>query len=306
MQIYFFVAIFSTKFVSAIRYNCFVGVSCMTVYADVLVAVNTFINYFLLLLSAELNKTPYTHIRILFGALSGGILALTMFLQISAHIIDITIKIVTALIMVAISFGYKNLKCFLRNVFTLFTASYLFAGVMLGIWYVFKPKNILINNSVVYFDVSIVFLVTVTVLIYLSVTIFGSLLKRSAVSAQKCQVRLFLKEKSIILNAILDTGNSLEDFLNNREIITVDSKCLKNLCNGYELTSAKLSDRYRILPCKTVSGSTILEGVRCDKMEIEFSGKRYEFLSPLALSSKTEFSDDFNAVLNAEILMKLR
>ncbi len=278
----------------------------MTVYADVLIAVNTFINFFLLLLTAVLNKLCYKRLRIILGALSGGILALTILLPDTNTIIDILIKIATALIMVIISFGIISFKCFLRNVLTLFIESYIFAGIMLGIWYSFRPKNIIINNSVVYFDVSVAFLICVTVIIYLCITLFSSLFKRNAVTAQKCKVKLIFNEHTINLTAILDTGNSLEDIFNKKEVITVDNKLLKILCGGKELSSDEFSDRYRILPCKTVSGDTVLEGVRCDKMIIDISGESYEFIHPVALSSKTEFSDDFNAVLNAEILTKLR
>ena len=56
----------------------------MTVYADVLIAVNTFINFFILLFCAKLNKLQYKTSRLILGAISGGVAALSIFLTINA------------------------------------------------------------------------------------------------------------------------------------------------------------------------------------------------------------------------------
>ncbi len=277
----------------------------MIVYADVLIAVNTFVNFFILLFCARINKQKYKTVRLILGALTGGIFALTLFLESNSIIIELLIKTVTAATTVAVSFGFVKIKLFLRNVAVLLLTTYLFAGIMFGVWFVFRPQKILINNSIVYFDVSVTFLVITTALIYFIITLVGSLLKKESITAKRCKAVLYLHNKTIMFDAIFDTGNSLSDPFGDGEIITVSYNKITQLC-GNDIKSNSLADRYRLLPCRTVSGDTLLEGVRCDKMVLEFEGNSYRFKNPIAVISKTEFSDEFDAVLNSEILEKMR
>ncbi len=286
-------------------YNINYGGDTVTVYADVLITVNTFVNFFILLFCAWINKQKYKRVRLILGALAGGICALSIFLPTENIIIDLLIKIITATIMVVISFGFRKIKVFLRNVSILFTTTYLFAGIIFGVWFVFRPQNIIINNSVIYFDVSVTFLVIFTAIIYFVITVVGTLLKKEAITAKRCRVKLFLHKNCISFDAIFDTGNSLHDPFGNSEVVTVNKNKILELCKS-NLDSEYLSDRYRLLPCRTVSGDTLLEGIRCDNLEIEFEDKTYVSKNPIAVISKTQFNDDFDAVLNSEILSKMR
>lgn len=277
----------------------------MTVYVDVLIAVNVFINFILLLLTAKFNAQNYKPFRIILGAVFGGICSLVILLPISNNFFNILLKLLTAVIMILISFNFIRIKVFIRNVFTLFLLTYIFAGIMLSIWYLFKPQKILINNSTVYFDVSVTFLILLTVAIYIVITVMSSLLKKEAINAKKCKILLYIEEKLLILDAIIDTGNSLEDLFGSGETVTVSEKEFMKVCDGKKIIE-KYPKRYRVLPCKTVTGDTILEGVRCDKLEIETEGKTYTFKNPIAVISKSDFTDSFNAILNSKILMKMR
>ena len=87
--------------------------------------------------------------------------------------------------------------------------------------------------------------------------------------------------------------------------MVVNRNKLRSLCEC-EINIINLPSRYRVIPCRTVSGDTLLEGVRCDKMTIEVDGKNYTFDNPIAVIPKTELGDDFDAILNSEILLKTR
>ena len=274
----------------------------MTVYADVLIAVNTLVNFFIILLCAKINRQRFKNWRIILGALVGGVFSLTIFLPISNSIIDGLIKVISASFMIYVSFGFKKIKVFLRNVAVLFLSTYLFAGIVFAVWYLFKPQKIIINNSVVYFDISLLFLIITVVVVYLIITVFSSLLKKEAITAKNCGVSLFLEGRKIELNTMFDTGNSLSDPLSDFPVIIVNKIKLYELCLG-EINFVNMPDRYRIIPCRTVSGDVLLEGVRCDNVQIEFEGKLYKYDNPIAVISKTPLTDEFDAVLNPEILI---
>ncbi len=277
----------------------------MVIYADVLIVINIFITAVLLILTAKFNSMQNKSIRLIIGSVFGGLCSLIILLPSINRFFDILYKLISATVIVLIAFGYIKIKVFFRNIFVLFSLTYTFAGIIFSVWYFFKPQNILINNSTVYFDISVTYLIILTAVIYILITVISSFVKREAISAKKCKVSLYIDEKVLKLNAIIDTGNSLQDIFGKSETITISEKEIKKICGGRSILQ-KYPIRYRILPCKTVTGENILEGIRCDFMEVMVDGEVLNFRNPIAVVSKSNFSEDFDAILNSEILMKLR
>ncbi len=276
----------------------------MVIYADVLVFVNSIVDYFLLLLTSRLNKVIFKRFRLVLGALSGGLSSLYIFLPVKNVIIDCFFKIVFSVLMVLISFGFKNLKYFCGNVFYLFASSFIYAGVILGIWQIFKSDKIFIKNSTVYYDVSVIFLLISTVLIYVVITVVGSIVKKSAISAEKSNIILRAAKTEISLNAIYDTGNSICDIFGDKETVLTDKKHFEKISENLEKN--EMEKRFRVTPCKTVSGSSVLNGIRCDILIVSKNGREYRFENPILYQSNTDFDGEFNAILNPEILTKMR
>ncbi len=305
MLFYFLFTLYSTKFINYTSYNDLTkGESTLIVYADVLVFVNSIVDYFLLLLTARLNKVMYKNFRLILGAVFGGLTSLYIFVSAKSVIIDFFIKLTFCIFMILISFGFINLKFFLGNVVCLLSATFLYAGAILAIWQVFKSPKIFINNSTVYYDVSITFLIFSTVLIYLVITVSGALFKRNAIAAEKCKIVLKVRNFELNLTAIYDTGNSLCDLFGDKEIVLTDENNFKKLTESFD--ESELKKRFRVMPCKTVNGSSVLKGIRCDSMIIVKNKKEYVFKNPILFLSDTPFEDDFNAILNSEILTRMR
>lgn len=297
--------LYSTKFISYTGYNDLTkGESQLIVYADVLVFVNSIIDYFLLLITAHFNKVLYKNSRLIFGAIFGGFSSLYIFVSVKSVIIDFFIKSTFCVLMILISFGIINIKFFLRNVVALMSATFVYAGVILAIWQVFKSPKIFIKNSTVYYDVSITFLIISTVLIYLTISIASALLKRNAIAAEKTEIVLKLKNFDLNLTAIYDTGNSLCDLLGNKEVVLTDEKNFRKLTENFD--ESELQKRFRVMPCKTVNGNSVLKGIRCDSMLIVKNNREYVFKNPILYLSNTPFDDEFNAILNSEILTRMR
>ena len=62
-----------------------------------------------------------------------------------------------------------------------------------------------------------------------------------------------------------------------------------------------LQNRYRLLPCSTVSGTDLLEGVRCDRAVIKFENREVKLSEPILVVSKTRLSDG-EAIINPKVL----
>ncbi|MBE6797320.1 MAG: hypothetical protein E7531_03160 [Ruminococcaceae bacterium] len=276
----------------------------MVIYADVLVIVNMIVDYFILLLSAAINKAQYKNFRLLLGAFFGGLSSLYIFLPQQPIIIELLYRILTALLITFISFGFKKLKIFVRNAFSFLLATIVYGGAVFAIWLIFKPNSILINNTYVYYDISAVLLIIISVVIYLVITITKSILKREAVAAERCDIVFLCENRRASVKGILDTGNSVTDIMGDAAVFFVsDQIFIKLFGNNFEISKSENKNRYRIIPCATVNEKGILEGLRCDAATVICDKKHFNFNHPVLLKSNTKFSDDYDAIVNPEILM---
>ena len=101
----------------------------MVIYVDLVLILNLFLD-FLLLMSVSVILTRKTKLkRLLFGSMVGGISTLLLFINVST-LISLILKIILGLLMVLISFGYHSIRYTLNNLFYLYTLSFSVGGVM--------------------------------------------------------------------------------------------------------------------------------------------------------------------------------
>lgn len=278
----------------------------MVIYADVLIFTNIIVNYFLLLVSAKLTKTVFKTYRIIIASAVGGIFSLYILLDINNTVIDILFKLVFSLITVFTAFGYGGIKQFLRNAMSLFSSSFIFAGAMLLFWQIFKTNIIYVNNSTVYFDISVSLMIVLSVAVYLIISLTEFFIGRKRLTAAFCNIEILFGNKCFKSKAFFDTGNSLRDNFSDNEVVLVDLKAFNaQIVPDFDSEDDFYKKRYRILPCKTVGGESILEGFRADKLTVELDGKQYDFENPVVMFSKTKIRKDGGALLNSEILTRL-
>ncbi|MBR5223085.1 MAG: sigma-E processing peptidase SpoIIGA [Clostridia bacterium] len=275
----------------------------MIVYADVLIFLNLIINYFLLLaVSKILKKTPKTRWVVL-SAFVGALSSLYIFLPQTSFLIETLFKIAVSMLMSIIAFGFKGVKAYIKSVLLLFGITVGFGGLMYAVWLTFSPNGMVINNSVVYFDISLIALIGFTVAGYIIFSVLFRIFSKNAPLAQRCDITLFVNNKNATLTAIIDTGNSIEDAFSMGEIIIVDKSVAIKLfeCEDFQI-NLKTKSRYRMLPCMTVSGADVLEGLRCDSAEVKYKNQSITLNRPILAISKTPLPDGSNALINPKIL----
>lgn len=273
----------------------------MVVYADILVLLNLLVDYFLLLLTAKILHKSISLGRQLTASAFGALSSLMIFLPEYPILIQILLYVLPVIIMARISFGKTNLRLFFKQVITFLAVSCFYAGGMMCIWYIFKPYGMVIHNSIVYFNISPIFLIAFSSLGYIIITLLRGWLEQRAPLADKCTIKLFSNGKSIEINAIADTGNSLEDIFGTSEIIIADAACATALFGDYSADTS-LNSRYRALPVDTVSGTDLLDGYRCDKAYITQNKRTIELRKPILAISKSPMGGDYSAIINPKIL----
>lgn len=274
----------------------------MIVYADILIILNFIVDYFLLMLTAQLLRRPVTLARQMLAAGVGALSSMLIFLPKLHTAIQLFFCIAVALVMTAVAFGIECRKRFLRAAAILFAVSFGYAGGMLALWFIFKPNGMVIHNSIVYFNISPLFLIVFSVAVFFIVALLRKLLDRTAPLAESCEISLFVDNKSITVTAIADTGNSIEDVFGLSEVIIADRAAATALLGDYT-EDPQMLRRYRALPCNTVSGSELLDGYRCDKAYITHNGKTLEIRKPILAVSKSPLGGDYSAIINPKILL---
>ena len=103
----------------------------ITVYADVLLAVNFLIDYLLLLFCARLSGRRMIRKRLLAGALVGALTSLVIFLPPLSFWPMTLLKAGIAALMVRLAYPWLSWRVFFRDSFLFFTVSFLLAGGLL-------------------------------------------------------------------------------------------------------------------------------------------------------------------------------
>lgn len=275
----------------------------MIVYADVLIVLNLTVDFFLLSAASVILRRKVSALRITAAAFLGGACALYIFIPSVSIFADFIIKLIICVLMSLIAFGYQSFKQFLKSVFAVFTVTCGYAGIMIAVWHIFKPHGMLINNSVVYFDISPLVLVGATAVSYFAFVFLSAIFKRSAATAKMCNITLFAGGSRAELSAIVDTGNSLNDAFGKSEVIIADRSVAESLFGETDPQKNEfVKPRYRVVPCGTVSGSDMLEGFRCDSAKIENGGRSITLQKPILAVSKLPLNDGYNAIINPKIL----
>lgn len=274
----------------------------LVVYADILVIVNFIVDYFLLKASAAILHIKPPLLRQLSAAAIGGVSSLYIFVPDFGIFIGGIYRSAVCAVMVLCGFGFKGAKCFLRAAGVLFLVTCGYGGIMTAVYTFLKPKGMTVVNSVVYFDISPAVLIGVSVIAYLLFMLLSAVFSKASKFAERCEITVTAEEKSVTMEGIVDTGNSVKDCLSGAEVIIADSEYVKALLGSDSPErDIRLKSRYRILPLTTVSGGGALDGFRCDSAVVTDGERTVRLDKPILAVSKTPLRDDYQAIVNPEI-----
>lgn len=274
----------------------------MIVYADVLVFLNLIVDYLLLCVTGKIVKIKSSVPRMVLGALIGALSSLYIFFPQGGILAETAVKLVFCGLMALAAFGFGGTKGFLRKMGVLFLVTCAYGGIMIAVWYLFKPYGMVVNNSVVYFNISPTVLIIASVVAYIAFTVLSRIFSVSSKYAEKCRIKVTANGRDTEFSAIVDTGNSIEDIFGKSEVIIVDKECAKRLFGTLDSDSPQLRPRYRALPCGTVSGDGMLDGYRCDSAVVTANSKTVTLEKPILAISKLPLKDGYSGIINPKTI----
>ena len=230
----------------------------MTVYVDILIILNAIVNYFILLAVDKILRIHSKKWRILLGGTVGGMSSLLLFIE-NLGVIMTLLKITTAILMIAITFGIKPIKRLLKSTFLLFAITFLFGGLLFAI-YIFLDKDILIySNGIVYFNIDLTFLIICTIISYIVITVILKIIDKKAPKSKEYYVTVENVGKTISCTALMDTGNNLREPFSGYPVIMLDKELFNKLFT---------EDKIRLIPISTVNGESVIKAFRPQKLII--------------------------------------
>lgn len=182
-----------------------------TVYVDVLLSVNLFVDYFLLLWVKRFFALPVRRGRLLAGAAVGAAGSMTVLLPDLTVWISVPLNLLICLCMILAAFAPQPLRKLFRLAACAYGISFAYAGAMIAVWYFFAPEGLLIRNGAVYLPVSPLFLAALTVGLYLLFRLLERITGKGEIGSHYCRVEIFYGGKKAELTGKIDTGNALKE-----------------------------------------------------------------------------------------------
>ena len=231
-----------------------------TVYVDVLAAVNLFIDLLLLLCTKRFLKLRASLKRLVLASAIGGVLSLAALLPPLPFWLNLPLDALGAALLVFAAFGKTDFKSFIKRTAVFFAASFSFCGVMVFVYTAFRPKGMAVYNDVVYFNISPLLLIILTLVCYYTMRLLQKLTK-GRVGHTLCSVRLTAGGKAAEFCAMIDTGCDVKEPFSGKPVMIVERSCLE----AFELANFQK----RIIPFHSLGGKGILEGFQAESAEID-------------------------------------
>lgn len=267
-----------------------------TIYIDILIILNIYVNYFLLRITAKFTHSPLRTARCIISAVYGSLFSLLILAPQLNNCLNILIKSFAAVTIVIMAFGFHGKKRFFLNTVSFFSANFLLGGTVYAVYSWLKPEFVHFNNSYFYIDFSLLLLVVTTAVMYFIVKIVENVLDRIPDGTDCYDVIVRYRDKVITLNGLADTGNSLTDFFSGSPVIVCGKEKFSDVTeNGSNMKG------FRLLPCSTVSGNGIIPVFRPDEILIlnNLNGERKKVDAVIGLGENSE-----KAVFNPRLLKR--
>ena len=254
------------------------------VYADVLFVTNMLITYLLLRLVAIFFSARKSAFRMILASIIGGAFSFYILVPEQNFLITMFIKFSFSVAIVFAGFKMQSSRQFLKLILGFYSVSFGFAGVMIATWILIKPKGMLINNSTVYFNISVPLLIISCVGCYVVISLALRVISKRMPRGCACDATITVGDKSVTCRAMIDTGNSLTDLFTGFPVIIAEYNSVERLIpydyrafyskkGELPQTLDSFSKRVRTIPYEAVGNGGVLPSFKPDYVVIKSKGR---------------------------------
>lgn len=237
------------------------------IYIDELIILNFIIDFLILKTTSSILKLNTKTSRLIISSIAGEISLLYLFINFNN--IELTLfKLSIGVIMNLISFGYINLKDFIKNLLYFYMFSFFLGGTL----YYLKIESLVKYKYYL-----------------LLIPIIMNILKKLAYNLKNIiklrhKVTIYLKNGNILyLNGYMDTGNTLVEPYTNKNVIIINKD---------------IKEKFFLVPFKTIENSSLLKCFKPKKVYIDGIGERNDIV--VGVTNKK--FNGFNCLLNYNLM----
>lgn len=280
------------------------------VYVDVLLAVNFFINYFLILSVGKIMRREVSRTRICLSAVFGAVTALSIFLPQMGMVSNSMFKLAVSAIMVLLAFKWQSVRVFGRYFLVMCAVTFGFGGTMFALWIMIAPRGMYYRNGVTYFNVSPEFIVIVTILCYAVITVAGRICGSKERKAVYYDVTVCSNGRAVALSLAGDTGNMLSEPFSGYPVIVARRNAVRKILpdNFDKFTSDFQAEsdsahppNCRVIPYSSVGGSGILTAFLPDKIRVMQNDSLRELDKCYIAVSDSLECEEYDGIINPSI-----
>jgi len=263
---------FMTKNKSTAGYNRTSGVSNVKIYLDMLFLCNTIMTMLSLSLLSRLTHRRFSLRRYVTASCLGGMGSLIVLLKPSGYITSLLIALLKAimLVLVVITAGVRNRKAVFRDSIIYLVINLIIGGLCFLLCDSFGGNIIIIRNCTVYFNIPLLLLIICTIVTYLIISIYDSLLRFHPVRLMELKAVFTKGNISVTMPALEDTGALITDCFSGEPVVIFKSR---RLFEYFELGNEirLIQQGFHFVPYKTISGTSLMPVTLNARVSVIFS-----------------------------------
>jgi len=279
------------------------------IYADVFFAVNFLMDLLIFWIASKLVRKKIAFKKILFGVLISSVIYLVLVFKFN-YLYNFWSSVLILVFAVSITFRPENLFNLVKLIFLIIIIAFALGGMTTVLFYYIDFASILEDFSFKNFSFGILFISTGLAFIFIN--IFAEYIKKSLISKQVfCEIKIYLQEKKISFNALVDTGNNLRDELTDLPIIIAELDFIKNIFSQEILNAINKKDleklfmsniKFSLTPFKSLGNENgLLICFKPDKIKI-YKSKNQIISNALIGIANFSLDNFYHGLINPDLI----
>ena len=293
----------------------------MTVYIDIILLENLCMNYIILFATAYIMKIKISHIRIIASSSIGAVYSIMLYMQILPIYSSIFMKIILSVVMVYISYAPKSVKIAIKQLIIFYLISYAFGGCAFALLYFVKPQDIFIKNGVYIGTYPLKIALLGGIVGFIITYIAFKIIKNKATKEEMIyKLKIKINDKTVEVNALLDTGNKLKDPITLVPVIVIEKQKLYNFLPEEILENIdkiiggdsdklieeniKYMSKFRVIPYNSIGKQNgLMSGFKADEVKIIIDEDERTIKNTIiGIFNQSFNSQTYSALISLEII----
>lgn len=293
----------------------------MTVYIDIILLENLCMNYIILFATAYIMKIKISHIRIIASSSIGAVYSIMLYMQILPIYSSIFMKIILSVAMVYISYAPKSVKIAIKQLIIFYLISFAFGGCAFALLYFVKPQDIFIKNGVYIGTYPLKIALLGGIVGFIITYIAFKIIKNKATKEEMIyKLKIKINDKTVEVNALLDTGNKLKDPITLVPVIVIEKQKLYNFLPEEILENIdkiiggdsdklieeniKYMSKFRVIPYNSIGKQNgLMLGFKADEVKIIIDEEERTIKNTIiGIFNQSFNSQTYSALISLEII----